>query len=66
MNSNMLVSLLGNRTGKLATTAEGHKVVESHINATRKRFDNARGPERDNIRHELNAMIYAYNKARGF
>ena len=64
MNTSMLIQLLGSR-GKLATTAHGHKVVEAHIEGARKRFNDARGPTRDNLRHELNSMIYAYNKSRG-
>ncbi|MCK6550992.1 hypothetical protein L6R52_34460 [Myxococcota bacterium] len=65
MNLNILVQSM-HKDSKLIKTAQGRKVVENHIEATRKRFDNARGPERDKLRHELNRVIYTYNKARGY
>lgn len=66
MNLNILVQSMKIPGSKLIKTAQGNKVVEAHIEMTRKRFDQARGPDRDKLRHELNNVIYTYNKARGY
>ena len=64
MNNRMLVRLIDNG-GKMTSTARGRKVVENHYNATLKRMSRARGPQRDALRREANAIAYAFNKATG-
>ncbi len=64
MNNNMLISLIKSK-GKLTTTERGHKVVKAHYDATIKRMNNARGPQREQLKREANAIAYSFNKAMG-
>lgn len=62
MNNGMLVRLIKSG-GKMTKTARGREVVKKHYDATLKRMNSARGPQRDKLKREANAIAYAYNKA---
>jgi hypothetical protein len=64
MNHAVLMTSLRNPRSKLNTTAHGRKVVEAHYEAAVKRFNDARGPKREQYRREANAIAYAANQHR--
>ena len=64
MNHNVLMISLKNSRSKLNTTEHGRKVVDAHYQAALKRFNDARGPDREKYRREANAIAYEANKHR--